>query len=85
MTRYRIVIMKPAKKFIERQTRRNQERLLTAIYRLPYEGDIKRLSGRDNVYRLRTGDFRVIYSVLDDIVTVAVSKAGNRGDVYKKN
>jgi len=83
MTTYRVVLMKPARKFIERQPYQQQERLLKAIYQLPYEGDIKPLVGQDNVYRLRVGIYRVIYSVNDDILTVVVLKAGNRGDVYR--
>ena len=83
MIAYRIEIMKPARKFIERQTPHNQERLLKAIYRLPHEGDIKPLSGQKNVFRLRTGNYRVIYSVHDDVLIVEIMTAGNRGDVYK--
>ena len=83
MKAYKVIIMKPARKFIERQARTQQERLLTAIYRLPYEGDIKPLTGKENVYRLRVGDYRVIYSVYDDVLTVEVLTVGNRGDVYK--
>ena len=75
--------MKPARKFIERQTQHQQERLLRAIYKLPYEGDIKTLAGHENVYRLRVGDYRVIYSIHDEVLTVEVMTIGNRGDVYK--
>jgi mRNA interferase RelE/StbE len=84
MSTYRIEIMKPARKFIERQPRGQQERLLKAIYKLPHEGDIKPLAGHENVYRLRVGNFRVIYSIHDDVLTVIVMKIGNRGDVYKR-
>ena len=84
MNQYRIVIMKPARKFIEQQARHHQERLLKAIYQLPYEGDIKPLGGQTNAYRLRVGDFRVIYSLDHGILTVEVLTVGNRGDVYKK-
>lgn len=83
MTVYRIELMKPARKFIERQPRGQQERLLKAISRLPHEGAIKPLTGQENVYRLRVGDYRVIYSVHDEVVTVEVMTIGNRGDVYK--
>ena len=83
MMPYRIVIMKPARKFIEKQARHNQERLLKAIYRLPLDGAVKPLAGQENLYRLRVGDYRVIYSIHDDILTVEVMTAGNRGDVYK--
>jgi len=84
MTSYRIVLMKPARKFIEQQARHNQERLLKAISRLPHEGDIKPLRGQESTYRLRIGGFRVIYSLYNEILTVEVLAVGNRGDVYKK-
>jgi mRNA interferase RelE/StbE len=84
MTVYRIELMKPARKFIERQPRRQQERLLRAIYKLPHEGDIKPLAGHENVYRLRVGDYRVIFSIHDEVLTVEVMTIGNRGDVYKQ-
>ncbi len=83
MIPYRVVLMKPARRFIENQPRPQQIRLLRAIYKLPHEGDIKALSGRENEYRLRVGDYRVIYSVYDDVLTVEVLTIGNRGDVYK--
>ena len=83
MIHYHIVIMKPARKFIERQIRPQQERLLRAIYSLPHVGDIKPLSGQENVYRLRVGNYRVIYSIHDDVLTVEVMAIGNRGDAYK--
>ena len=83
MIAYRIVIMKPARKYIKRQSRPNRERLLRAIYQLPYTGDIKPVSGQENVFRLRVGNFRVIYSVFSTVLTVEVMDADTRGDVYK--
>ena len=83
MTSYRIVLMKPAQKFIERLERLHQERLLTAIYKLPHEGDIKPLTGQANVYRLRVGNYRVIFSIQNEVLVVEVMTIGNRGDIYK--
>ena len=83
MKAYRILIDKPARKFIERQEREQQERLLKVIYRLPADGDIRPLEGRQNVFRLRVGVFRVIYCVDNAARIVTVMTIGNRGDVYK--
>ena len=44
---------------------------------------IKALSGTDNAYRLRVGDYRVIYEVYHDILLVSVVNIGNRGQIYK--
>ncbi len=80
---YHVIIEKRAEKFIRKQTKENQDRLITAIYKLPFVGDIKPMEGKGGYYRLRVGDFRVIYTVEREIVTVRVMEAGNRGDVYK--
>lgn len=80
---YRIVIDKPAMKFLNKQPQPQRERLLRAIYALPDSGDIKPLAGEKNRYRLRVGTFRVIYTIIDDLLIVQVLTIGNRGDVYK--
>lgn len=80
---YRIEIDKRAVKFISKQPKPQRERLLRAIYKLPETGDIKQMQGYINYYRLRVGDYRVIYSVNDDVLLVRVVEIGNRGDIYK--
>lgn len=57
-----VIIEKRAEKFIRRQTKENQDRLITAIYKMPFVGDIKPMEGKSGYYRLRVGDFRVIYT-----------------------
>lgn len=47
----------------------------------PYDG--KRLVGNmSNFYRIRVGDYRIIYEVIEDIVTVEIIKIGHRKEVY---
>lgn len=79
---YRIEIKKRAQKFIKAQPRNQQERLLRAIYKLP-KGDIKPLSGHQGVFRLRVGDYRVIYELDHDVLLITVVNIGNRGQIYK--
>ena len=43
----------------------------------------KKLKGVENLYRLREGDYRVIYSVEDRVLRVIVVAVGNRKDVYE--
>lgn len=80
---YKIVIDKPARKFIMKQSQEQQRRILQALYKLPYEGDIFPMRGKVNQYRLRIGEYRAVYSVQDDVLIVTVLKVGPRGDVYK--
>lgn len=79
---YTIKLTKKAKKFIKSQQPKQQERLLKSIAKLPTEGDIKSLSGRKNAYRLRVGDYRVIYEIDHSILLVTVLDIGNRGQIY---
>ena len=80
---YRIVIEKPAMKFLQKQPQAQRERLLRAIQGLPDNGDIKPMSGHENLYRLRVGSYRVIYTIEGDLLIIRVLTIGNRGDVYK--
>lgn len=60
---YRISIKKPAKKFIDKLPKNEKLRVIKAIERLPEGEDIKKLKGHDNIYRLRVGDYRILYTV----------------------
>ena len=81
--KYRIVFDKPAEKFLRKQDTKQQERLLQAISKLPDAGDIKPLKGYDDLFRLRVGNTRVLYSVENNLLIVRILEIGNRGDIYK--
>ena len=66
---------------IEKQDKAQQKRILRAIYNLP-EGDIKKLKGQE-AYRLRVGDYRILYTIEYDVLVITVVAAGNRGQVYE--
>ena len=79
----KIEIDKPAMKFLARQPKPQQEKLLRAISRLPDEGDIKPMAGFEDLYRLRVGNYRVLYTIENNRLIVRILQIGNRGDVYK--
>ncbi len=70
---------KQAIKFLKKQDKPTRKRIVTAINLLP-AGDVKNLQGR-NSYRLRVGDYRVIFDIHGNILYI--EKIGNRGQVYK--
>ena len=80
---YKIELDKKAVKFISKQPKPQRERIFKAIYKLPSTGDIKALQGYENYYRLRVGDYRIIYTVDNNVLLVRVIEVGNRGDIYK--
>lgn len=81
---YKVVIERPARKFIEKQPPAQQKRILTALFKLPDGGDIFPMRGKTNQYRVRIGTYRAVYNLDRDVLTVTVIKVNNRGDVYKR-
>ena len=71
---------KQAKKFISKQDKLQKDRLENAINNLP-NGDVKKLKGY-TYYRLRVGDYRVIFDKQLNIIEVI--KIDNRGEAYKR-
>lgn len=82
-SQYLIRFEKAAEKFLRKQTPKIQKNLLMAIYKLPEGTDIKRLKGYD-LYRMRVGNIRIIYSIQEEIKVVTIENIDNRGDVYKR-
>lgn len=71
---------KQSLKFLKEQDKPTAQRIISAIGKLP-SGDVKKLQGEE-YFRLRVGDFRVIFSQTGEILYIF--KIGNRGEVYKK-
>ena len=77
-----ITYSKKAVKVIEGMDRTTKQRIRAAIERLP-DGDVKRLQGQIDAYRLRVGGWRVLYSFPDDGI-ILIEKIAPRGEVYKE-
>lgn len=72
---------KKAVKYINSSDKNTKQRLKKAIENIPF-GDIKKLSGFENEYRLRVGELRVLFTLEND--TVIVNEIGSRGEIYKR-
>ncbi|MBP5719083.1 MAG: type II toxin-antitoxin system RelE/ParE family toxin [Abditibacteriota bacterium] len=70
-----------AVKVINALDRPTKQRIKKAVEGLP-KGDIKPLSGSKGLYRLRVGDWRVVFSYPKENA-VLIEKIAPRGDVYK--
>ena len=81
--KYKIEFDKKAIKFISKQPKPQRERIFKAISMLSLSGDIKVMQGHSGYFRLRVGDYRVIYTVDDNVLIVRIIEVGNRGDIYK--
>ncbi len=75
-----------ARKRLSRLDRPTREKIVLAVDLLVEEGrgDVRSFEGGgDDEYRLRVGNWRVLFSYLED-GTVLINKIGPRGDVYKR-
>jgi mRNA interferase RelE/StbE len=83
---YKITVKASARKELEKIQKANRETLVNAINSLaenPRPPGCKKLVNFDNHYRIRVGDYRVIYKIYDNELIVEVVKVGNRKDVYR--
>ena len=82
--KYQIKFEKDAQKFLKKLPRPDETRVLKAIAKLPDEGDRKQMKGHPGFFRLRVGDYRIIYTVDNGQLIVRVVDAGNRGQIYNR-
>jgi mRNA interferase RelE/StbE len=83
---YRIEIKAAAAKALEALPKQHQRRIAKAIDALthdPRPEGVKKLAGGEG-WRIRAGDYRIIYTINDSILTVCIIRIGHRRDVYKK-
>lgn len=86
MGRYRIEIKKSAVKEINAIQKKDLKKLIIKIRSLSVDPRPKRcvkLSGQE-WYRIRQGDYRILYSIEDELLVVYIVKISHRKDVYRK-
>ena len=81
--RYRIEFAASALEDLRSIPKREVDHILRKVQRLEngLHGNIKRLQNADVGFRLRMGDYRVLFDVIGD--RILVQKVGNRKDVYE--
>jgi mRNA interferase RelE/StbE len=84
MPDYRILITKTAQKQLDKLPDSIANTLIQTIQGLssnPRPNGCKKLKGRGG-YRIRKGDFRIIYDIYDKMLIVEVIAVGDRKDIY---
>ena len=85
MPDYKIIITKTAQKQLDKLPDNIAAPLINTIALSandPTPHGYKKLKGREG-YRIRQGNYRVIYDIYDKVLTVEVIALGNRKDVYE--
>ena len=83
--RYIVDIAKHAQRQMRNLPPQLQQRLLNRITALgdhPRPTGATKLTGPKDLYRIRVGEYRVIYTVKDDVLLVLVVSVGHRSEIY---
>ena len=84
--RYRIEFTSTALRDLRALPRNVQRRIDARILALadnPRPPGVKKLADTECLYRLRVGDYRVVYQILDDRLIIVVVRLGHRREVYR--
>lgn len=85
MASYSVRIKRSAAKELEAVPLKDRKRIVRRIEGLaaePRPSGCEKLSGEEK-YRLRQGNYRILYEIIDQELIVTVVKIGNRRDVYR--
>ena len=83
--RYQVIILKSVRKELDRLPDEIANRIfarLTELETNPRPTDVKKLKGRD-AWRIRVGDYRVIYEIHDRVLQIIVITVGHRREIYR--
>jgi mRNA interferase RelE/StbE len=83
---YTIILSKPAVKALRSLQSNVNSRVGAAIDSLkeePRPAGCKKLMGQEELWRIRLGDYRIVYAVDDVIRVVDIRRIGHRGDIYR--
>jgi len=88
VARYRLLIKKSAAKELEaiagKKDRARIAARISALADNPRPPGVEKLSGATEKYRVRQGDYRIVYEIQDDVLVVYVVRIADRKDVYRK-
>lgn len=87
MASYRIEVSATAERQLRRLAKKPRIRIIEAIRALardPRPRGCRRLRGFEDVFRIRVGRYRVLYSIEKREIVIVILKVGHRRDVYRR-
>ena len=85
--KYQVIFKKSAAKEIKKLSKPTKTRVIQVIDNLaeePRPAEVKKLKGlSQDLWRIRVGDYRIIYTIKDQIRVVNIRKVGHRRDIYE--
>ena len=86
MVHYELRISRAAETQLRRLPKDDQSRIARAMLGLgeePFPRGTRKMAGYDDVFRIRVGRYRILYSVDGSLLVIIILKLGHRRDVYR--
>lgn len=83
---WKVILETPARKALRRVPEKVRERILRVLILLeadPFAGDVRKLAGMEQTWRLRVGDYRIVYEIHQGRLVVLVVRVADRRDAYR--
>ena len=85
-TAYRVEVTPRARRDLRALPARDRKRVADQIDALksdPRPTGCRKLKGRENFYRIRVGDYRVVYQIEGEVLLILIVRVGDRKEIYE--
>jgi len=82
---FEVIFSSQAAKFLKKSDRALAKRVIEKIESLktdPWGYGAKKIVGKDKLFRIRVGDYRVLYTIISESKTILIDKIDKRSRVY---
>lgn len=86
MANYKIIVSLTAEKTLKKLPKKDLNKIIELIQTLatlPRPRGCRKLSGEEDSYRIRQGNYRIIYEIRDQTLIILILKVGHRKDIYR--
>jgi len=83
---YKIAWKNSARRELKKISREVIPKILETVETLainPFPAGVRKISGSEHTYRIRVGDYRIVYNVISSILVIEVIRVGHRKDIYR--
>ena len=84
---YTVQLAPAAKRQLRKLDRSIQERVVRRLEKLekdPRPPGVEKMEGDESTYRIRMGEYRIVYEIRDKVLVVLVLKVGHRREIYRR-
>ena len=84
---YTVQLAPAAKRQLRKLDRSIQERVVRRLDKLekdPRPPGVEKMEGDESTYRIRLGEYRIVYEIRDKVLVVLVLKVGHRREIYRR-